>query len=555
VNQPEYDYIVVGAGSAGCALAARLSENEKFSVLLLEAGPNDRHFWIHLPIGYGKTMFNPTYNWSFHTEPVPALDNRPIYWPRGKTLGGCSSINGLVYIRGQAEDYDAWEKQGNKGWGWRHVLPYFKKMECNERGESAYHGGSGPLHVSDLREPNELVEAFIRGAEEIGIPRTDDFNGAKQEGAGYFQLTTRNGWRCSAAKAYLKPNRGRRNLVVETDAHASKVILQGKRAVGVAYERAGVAVTARARKEVLLCAGALQTPQLLQLSGIGPREVLEPHGIEVVHELPGVGRNLQDHLQIRIMFKCTKPITTNDQLRTLWGQALIGMKWAFFRKGPLAVGIQQGCMFARTRAEEATPDVQFHFGTLSADMTAGKPHTWPGFTMSVCQLRPTSRGELRIRSANSKDAPFIEPNYLATEEDRQTMVRGFKLARKLAATSAMAGYIADEYNPGYSVQSDEDMLAFVRRNGSSIFHPVGTCKMGSGPEAVVDERLRVHGIDGLRVVDASIMPTLISGNTNAPAMMIAEKAADMIKDDALWPQGRQVQQATQEEQEERYASV
>lgn len=538
MNGSEYDYIVVGAGSAGCALANRLSEGGKHTVLLLEAGPNDRHFWIHLPIGYGKTMFNPTYNWSFHTEPVPALDNRPIYWPRGKTLGGCSSINGLVYIRGQSQDYDHWQAQGNQGWGWSHVLPYFKKMECNERGESAYHGGSGPLHVSDLREPNELVEAFIRGANQIGVPRNDDFNGAQQEGVGYFQLTTRNGWRCSAAKAYLKPIRDRKNLTVETDAQASKVLMSGKRAVGVAYERAGQPVTARARKEVLLCAGALQSPQLLQLSGIGPREVLEQHGIDVVHELPGVGRNLQDHLQIRIMFKCTKPITTNDQLRTLWGQALIGMKWAFLRKGPLSVGIQQGCMFARSREQEKTPDIQFHFGTLSADMTAGKPHKWPGFTMSVCQLRPSSRGELRIRSKNPKDAPWIEPNYLATEEDRQTMVRGFKMARKLAASQAMAGYIAEEYNPGVSVQTEEDMLNFVRRNGSSIFHPVGTCKMGSGPDAVVDERLRVHGIEGLRVVDASIMPTLISGNTNAPAMMIAEKAADMIKEDERYPTAR-----------------
>lgn len=536
MSESEYDYIVVGAGSAGCVLASRLSEDGKNTVLLLEAGPSDRHFWIHLPIGYGKTMFNPTYNWSFYTEPVPALDNRPIYWPRGKTLGGSSSINGLVYIRGQSQDYDHWEAQGNAGWGWKNVLPYFKKMECNERGESEYHGGSGPLRVSDLRESNELVEAFIKGANQIGVPSNKDFNGAQQEGVGYFQLTTHNGWRCSAAKAYLKPNRSRHNLTVETQAQASKILLSGQRAIGVAYERAGQLVIANARKEVLLCAGALQSPQLLQLSGIGPREVLEPHGIQVLHDLPGVGRNLQDHLQIRVMFKCTKPITTNDQLRTLWSQAIIGMKWAFLRKGPLAVGIQQGCMFAKTRPEEKTPDVQFHFGTLSADMTAGKPHNFPGFTMSVCQLRPTSRGELRIRSSNPKDAPWIEPNYLDTEEDRQTMVRGFKMARKLAASQAMSGYIAAEYNPGSAVQTDEEMLAFVRQNGSSIFHPVGTCKMGSGPEAVVDERLRVHGIQGLRVVDASIMPTLISGNTNAPAMMIAEKAADMIKEDDLYPQ-------------------
>jgi choline dehydrogenase len=534
MSEQEYDYIVVGAGSAGSALAARLSEDEDKSVLLLEAGPKDTNFWIHLPIGYGKTMFNTKVNWGFHTEPEPHLNNRKIYWPRGKTLGGSSSINGLVYIRGQAEDYDAWARLGNKGWDFKSILPYFRKMEDNERGADKFHGQGGPLAISDMKAKHVLMEAFIKGANAVGIPRNDDFNGATQEGAGYFQLTTRDGWRCSAAKAYLKPNRGRPNLHVETNALTCQVLFDAnKKANGVIYFQNGTNVTVKARREVLLCAGAIQSPQILQLSGVGPEDLLKKHDIDVVHNAQGVGKNLQDHLQIRIMFKCTKPVTTNDELRTLWSQAKIGLQWVLFRKGPLSVGIQQGGMFARTSKELTRPNVQFHFGTLTADMTAGKPHDFPGFTMSVCQLQPSSKGELRISSKDPSVPPVIHANYMSTEHDEQTMIAGFKLAREIAATPAMSEFIDQEYNVDPSVQTDAQILEWIRGNGSSIFHPVSTCRMGNDEFAVVDDRLRVRGVKGLRVVDASIMPTQISGNTNAPSMMIAEKAADMIKADNI----------------------
>jgi choline dehydrogenase len=533
MSQQEYDYIVVGAGSAGSALAARLSEDADKSVLLLEAGPKDTNFWIHLPIGYGKTMFNPKVNWCFNTESEPHLNNRKIYWPRGKTLGGSSSINGLVYIRGQAEDYDAWARLGNKGWDYKSVLPYFLKLEDNERGADKFHGQGGPLAISDMKASHELMEAFIKAANAIGIPRNNDFNGATQEGAGYFQLTTRNGWRCSAAKAYLKPNRHRPNLDVETSALACRILFDSnKQANGVVYRQNGAEVTVKARKEVLLCAGAIQSPQILQLSGIGPADILEKHNIKVVHDAPGVGKSLQDHLQSRIMFKCTKPITTNDELRTFWSKAKIGLQWALFRKGPLSVGIQQGGMFARTDKALNRPDVQFHFGTLTADKTAGKPHNFPGFTMSICQLRPSSKGEVRIRSNDPAVPPIIQANYLSTEYDEQTMVAGFKLAREIAATAAMSEYLVEEYNVEQSVQTDAQILEWIRGNASSIFHPVSTCRMGNDELAIVDDRLQVRGVTGLRVVDASIMPLLISGNTNAPSIMIAEKAADMIKADS-----------------------
>lgn len=532
MSEQEYDYIVVGAGSAGSAIASRLSEDPDRSVLLLEAGPKDKSFWIHLPIGYGKTMFDSNINWGFYTEPEPHLNDRKIYWPRGKTLGGSSSTNGLVYIRGQAQDYDDWSKLGNKGWDYKSVLPYFRKMEDNERGANEFHGQGGPLAVSDLKAKHELMEAFIKAANAVGIPRNDDFNGATQEGAGYFQLTTRNGWRCSAAKGYLKPNRSRSNLNIETQALTCRILFDtSKKADGVVYRQKGQEITARARREVILCAGAIQSPQILQLSGVGPADLLNQHGIKLVHDAPEVGKNLQDHLQIRIMFKCSKPVTTNDDLRTLWSQAKIGLKWALFRTGPLSVGIQQGGMFARTNDELDRPDVQFHFGTLTADMTAGKPHDFPGFTMSVCQLRPSSRGELRIKSNDPEDPPEIFANYLATEHDQQTMIDGFKLARKVARTRAMSEYIVEEYNVSADVQNDSEILDWIRGNASSIFHPVSTCRMGADPTSVVDDRLRVRGVTGLRVVDASVMPLLVSGNTNAPSIMIAEKAYDMIKTD------------------------
>ena len=527
----EFDYIIVGAGSAGCALAGRLADDGKTSVLLLEAGPKDRNMWIHIPIGYGKTMFDPKVNWQFYSEPEPHLNGRKIYQPRGRTLGGSSAINGLVYIRGQAEDFEAWKALGNNGWGWSDVLPYFKRSEGNERGASEYHGGDGPLTVSNIRGKSELLEAFIGGAGEQGIPRTDDFNGAQQEGAGYFQLTTRNGLRCSAAKAYLHLGGARGNLAVETEAYATGVVFEGKRAVGVRYLRGGQPMEARARCEVVLSAGAFQSPQLLQLSGVGAASELGAHGIPVIHDVYSVGKNLQDHLQSRLIYKCTKPITTNDDLRTLWGQALIGMRWIFRKEGPVAAGIQVGGMFARANPQAKTPDVQFHFGTISADMTAGKPHDFSGFTVSMCNLRPTSRGDVQLRSASAQQPPAIRFNYLATQEDEAVMLDGFKLARRIASSRSMSPYVAEEYRPGPGVTSDDEILGFVREYATTIFHPVGTCRMGSDTDSVVDTRLRVRGVKGLRVADASIMPQLLSGNTNAASMVIGEKAADMMKED------------------------
>ena len=529
----EFDYIVVGAGSAGCVLAGRLSEDPLVRVLLLEAGPPDKSLWIHLPIGYGKTMWSPAYNWRFETDPDPNMNGRRIYWPRGKTLGGSSSINGLIYIRGQREDYEHWAALGNPGWGYDDLLPYFIKSESNQRGSNAFHGAAGPLRVSDIGTKHELIEAFIAGAGQVGVPRTDDFNGESQTGAGYYQLTTYKGWRCSTAKAYLSPARHRSNLRIETNAFAAGLVFEGSRAVGVRYRQGGEIKTVRCRAEVLLSAGSIQSPQLLQLSGIGPRPLLDKLGIRVVHDLPGVGENLQDHLQVRLSYQCTRPITTNDQLNSWAGQAKLGLQWLLFRSGPLAIGINQGGCFMRALPEEAkTPDIQFHVATLSADMAGGKVHPYSGFTMSICQLRPESRGHIRIRSLDPFEPPEIQPNYLATDLDRRTTVAGMKAARAIAASGAMRPYVLREVKPGPAATSDDDLLEFCRNNGATIFHPTGTCRMGSDALAVVDARLRVRGVTGLRVIDCSVMPTLVSGNTNAPAVMIAEKAVDMLREDA-----------------------
>lgn len=529
----QYDYIVVGAGSAGATLAGRLSEDGATQVLLLEAGPADKSFWIHLPIGYGKTMWSKTYNWCFHTDPDPNMNGRQIYWPRGKTLGGSSSINGLIYIRGQREDYDHWASLGNTGWGYKDVLPYFIKSEGNQRGASAYHGADGPLKVSNINAKHELIEAFISGAEQIGVPRNNDFNGATQEGAGYYQLTTHKGWRCSTAKAYLSGARHRPNLRIETNAQAAGLILDGKHVVGVKYRQDGQMKEARCSGEVLLSAGAIQSPQLLQLSGIGPRALLEKHGIPVVVDSPDVGENLQDHLQLRLSYKCAKPITTNDQLNSLWGQAKLGMEWLFKRSGPLAVGINQGGCFMKALPDEmASPDIQFHVSTLSADMAGGKVHPYSGFTMSVCQLRPESRGHIRIRSTDPFEPPEMQPNYLSTDLDRRTAVASIKAARAIAASPAMRPYVLEEVKPGPAADDDAALLEFSRNYGATIFHPTGTCRMGVDSNAVLDPRLRVNGVTGLRVIDCSAMPTLVSGNTNAPAVMMAEKAVDMIREDA-----------------------
>jgi choline dehydrogenase len=529
-----WDYIVVGGGSAGCVLAGRLSEDPSVRVLLLEAGPRDRSVWIHLPIGYGKTMWSTRYNWCFHTDPDPNMNGRRIYWPRGRTLGGSSAINGLIYIRGQREDYDGWAALGNPGWSHADVLPYFIRAEGNARGASEWHGADGPLRVSDIGARHELIEGFIEGAAQVGVPRTDDFNGPVQEGAGYYQLTTWKGLRCSTATAYLRPARGRRNLTVRCEARALGIVMEHGRAVGVRYLHEGTEHVARCDGEVLLAAGAIQSPQLLQLSGIGPAELLRRHGIPVVRDAPGVGADLQDHLQIRLSYECSRPVTTNDQLNSLAGRIGIGMQWLLSRSGPLAVGINQGGCFMRALPQvSATPDIQFHVATLSADMAGGKVHPWSGFTLSICQLRPEARGHIRIRSADPLETPEMQPNYLATDLDRRTTVAGMRAARAIAATPALSAFVKREIKPGPEAADDAALLEFARNNGATIFHPSCTCRMGPAqdPMAVLDERLRVRGVEGLRVVDCSAMPRLVSGNTNAPVVMMAEKAVDMIRAD------------------------
>ncbi len=531
----DFDYIVVGAGSAGCVLAARLSEDVNVRVLLLEAGPPDTSPWIHLPIGYGKTMWDKRVNWCFETEPDPNMLGRKIYWPRGKTLGGSSSINGLIYIRGQRDDYDDWARAGNVGWSFNECLPYFKRSERNQRGASPYHGGDGPVGVSDIGAKHELIEAFISGAEENGVPRTEDFNGENQVGAGYYQLTTWRGLRCSTAKGYLTPAvKARANLRIETNALATRVLFEDKRAVGVEYLHNGVKIQVRTQAEVLLSAGAIQSPQLLQLSGVGDPALLQNFGIPVVCASSQVGQNLQDHLQIRLSYECAKPITTNDQLNSIVGKIRMGMEWFFKRSGPLAVGINQGGCFMSTSAspDKNRPDIQYHVATLSADMAGGKVHPYSGFTLSVCQLRPESRGHLAITNTDPTAPPAMYANYLATDLDRRTVVAAVRSARAIAQSKAMAPYVKQEVKPGPDLQTDEEILHFCRQVGATIFHPSGTCRMGVDVQAVVDPRLRVKGVERLRVIDCSIMPTLVSGNTNAPIIMVAEKAVEMIREDA-----------------------
>ena len=528
----EFDYIIVGAGSAGCVLANRLSADGRHKVLLLEAGPEDKNIWIHVPLGYGKLFKEKTVNWMYQTEPEPGLHGRQVFQPRGRVLGGSSSINGLRYVRGQHEDYDRWRQLGNTGWGYDDVLPYFKKAENQCRGADQYHGAGGPLPVSDWRHADPLSESFVKAAVEAGLPYNPDFNGASQEGAGFFQTTTRRGRRASTAVAYLRPALHRHNLKVETSALGHRVLFDGRRAVGVEYRQDGFLCKAHARKEVLLASGAYNSPQLLQLSGVGPGELLKQHGIDVVLDAPGVGNDLQDHMQVRIVMRCAQKITLNDvvnhPLRRVWA----GVQYAALRKGALTIAAGTSAAFFKTSPRLATPDIQIHFIPFSTDKMGEKLHGFPGFTASVCQLRPESRGSLRIKSADPSAPPAIRINYLATETDRRAFIDGLKILRKILAAPALKPFSAGEVYPGSNVTSDEDLLEFCRQTGSTVYHPTSTCRMGNDPLAVVDQRLRVRGIEGLRVVDASIMPDLMSGNTNAPTIMIAEKASDMILQDA-----------------------
>src|ERR1700691_4186626 len=528
----EFDYIVVGAGSAGCVLANRLSADGKNSVLLLEAGPEDTNIWIHVPLGYGMLFKEKTVNWMYQTEPEPGLDGRSVFQPRGKVLGGSSSINGLLYVRGQHEDYDRWRQRGNAGWGYDDVLPYFKKAENQQRGADQYHGSGGPLPFSDWRHADPLSEAFVVAAAQTGIPTNPDFNGASQEGAGFFQTTTQRGRRASTAYSYLRPAKGRSNLQVETLALAQRILFEGRRARAVEYRQSGTLRTARARREILVSGGAYNSPQLLQLSGVGPAELLKQHGIDVVLDAPGVGNDLQDHLQVRLVTRCAQRVTLNDILNHPVRRIMAGARYAAFRTGPLTIAAGTSGAFFKTNPRLATPDVQIHFLPFSTDKMGEKLHSFSGFSASVCQLRPESRGSLRIKSADPTAPPEIRINYLATEVDRTTNVEGLKILRKILHAPALKPFVVDEVDPGPKITSDEEILNFCRQRGSTVYHPTSTCRMGNDPLAVVDQRLRVRGIEGLRVVDASVMPDLTSGNNNAPTIMIAEKASDMILEDA-----------------------
>jgi choline dehydrogenase len=525
-----FDYIIVGAGSAGCVLANRLSADPATRVLLLEAGGSDSSPWIHVPVGYFKTMHHPKFDWCYLTEPEAGTAGRRIQWPRGKVLGGSSSLNGLLYVRGQHQDYDRWAELGNRGWSYADVLPYFRKSEDQERGPDAYHGVGGPLKVSDLRLRRPIADYFIAAATETGIPRNDDYNGATQEGVAYFQQTTYKGLRWSTAKGFLRPARKRPNLSVEINAQTTRVLFEGTKAVGVEYRQDGQLHQVRAHREVVLAAGAIGSPQILQSSGVGPRELLTRVGVPVVHDLPGVGRNLQDHLQVRLVFK-TNQKTLNNEVNTLLGRIKVGVQYGLFRTGPLTLAASQVVVFTRSNAMVDRPDIQFHMQPLSADKPGEGAHPFSAFTASVCQLRPHSRGRVEIQSSDPLQYPRIFANYLDDERDQRVAIDGIKVARRIAAAPSLASRIVSEFVPGKEYQTDAELLDVARRFSQSIYHPVGTCRMGSDAMAVVDDRLRVRGLAGLRIVDASIMPEIVSGNTNAPVIMIAEKASDMIVED------------------------
>jgi len=528
----EFDYVIVGAGSAGCVLANRLSEDPDVKVAVLEAGGKDNYLWIKIPVGYLYCIGNPRTDWGFVTEPCDGLNQRIVAYPRGRVLGGCSSINGMIYMRGQARDYDQWCQSGNSGWNWNEVLPYFLKSEDQHAvpiGE--HHKKGGEWRVEKQRLEWQILESFRNAAEQAGIPRTDDFNRGDNFGCGYFHVNQRRGWRWSTSRGFLKPVRNRANLKVFTHTHVKQIVVEEGRATGLIVRQGDEEASISARSEVILSAGAIGSPQIMQLSGIGPETLLRSHGIDIELNLPGVGENLQDHLQIRCVYKVSNVPTLNERANNIVGRLGIGLEYALFRRGPMSMAPSQLGAFARTSCSYESPNVQFHVQPLSLDKFGDPLHEFPAFTASVCNLRPDSRGTVMISSADPTSAPEIQPNYLATATDRKVAADSIRFARRIVAQPAMQQFKPEEYLPGLVTDDDERLASIAGDISTTIFHPVGTCKMGNDEMAVVDERLKVRGMDGLRVVDASIMPTIVSGNINSPVIMIAEKAADMILQD------------------------
>lgn len=525
-----FDFVIVGGGTAGCLLANRLSADPDVSVLLIEAGGSDRRFWINVPVGYLYNMGNPAVDWCYRTESDPGLNGRSLAYPRGKVLGGCSSINGMIYMRGQAADYDGWRQMGNRGWGWDDVLPYFRKSENHFDGETEHHGGDGEWNVAQQRLQWEILEAFADACEQAGIPRIPDFNTGDNEGVSYFQVNQKDGLRWNTAKAFLRPAMNRPNLTLWTHTQTEKLLFDGRRASALrVHRRDGAAQTVAARREIILSAGSIGSPQILELSGVGQGELLAERGIETLHALPGVGENLSDHLQVRAAFRVSGVSTLNTRIKSLGGRAAMALDFALRRRGPLTMSPSQLGVFCKSDSSRETANLQYHVQPLSLDAFGEPLHGFDAFTASVCNLRPESRGSVHVRTSSFRDAPSIAPNYLSAPADRQVAADALRLTRRIVAQQALDRYRPEEFRPGPDIDLDEDLATAAGDISTTIFHPVGTCKMGSDDRAVVDDQLRVHGLEGLRVVDASVMPAITSGNTNSPTLMIAEKAADLIK--------------------------